>query len=131
MMTTKSATAILAATFLSIFISPLFSAEAPSDEIWVAIDATIKGPATAAVEYYGTLNKKVLEGTLTKTTPSSFLKLSHAGWMEGGKMQWLPEATQSGTTCGYSDVMYLRIETVTRIVELDKNFVKNHLLQIK
>jgi hypothetical protein len=51
--------------------------------------------------------------------------------MEGGKIHWLSELTQDGAPVGFSDVVYLRVETVTRIVELDEKFVKRYLLQTK
>jgi hypothetical protein len=51
--------------------------------------------------------------------------------MEDGQLKRLAEATEGGTTRGYSDVMYFRVETVTRIVELDNSFVKKYMLPTK
>jgi hypothetical protein len=131
MITIKYATLILVTFSLSIFMAPLSFAQEPSDEVWVSIAATLKGIAMPPIEYYGTLNRKVFEETLARTIPSGFLKLRHAAWMEGGRLHRLSEATQDGATYGYSDVLYLRVETVTRIIELDPSFVKQHLLQTK
>ena len=83
------------------------------------------------VNYYGALNRKIFEETLARTMPSGFLKLTHVCWMEGGKVRSLAEVTQDGAPVGLSDVMYLRVETVTRIVELDNKFVKQQILQTK
>ena len=122
---------IFAAVALSICASPLSCGEEPSDEIWVSIAANIKGVGMPMSEYYGALDRKVFEETLTRTLPSGFLKLRHVAWLEGEKIHWLSESTQDGSIYGYSDVLYLRVETVTRIVELDKTFVKQHMLQKK
>jgi hypothetical protein len=130
-LTMKYATAIFAVVSLWICMSQLSSAKEPSDEIWVSLDATIKGVGLPTVNYYGALNRKVFEETLARTVPSGFLKLTHVGWMEGGKIHWLSELTQDGAPVGFSDVVYLRVETVTRIVELDEKFVKRYLLQTK
>lgn len=129
-MTFKSIIVVFTAT-VWLSTQPSSSAEEPSEKIWVCIDATIKGLGMPTVEYYGALDRKVFEETLTRTMPSGFLKLTHVGWMEGGKMHWIAEVTQDGNPMGFSDVLYLRVETVTRIVELDKNFVKQHVLQTK
>jgi hypothetical protein len=109
----------------------LFSADEPSGEIWVSLDATIKGVGQSTINYYGALDRKVFEATLERTVPSGFIKLTHTGWMEGGKIHWLADLTQDGEPVGFSDVVYIRVESITRIVELDKKFVKKHLLDGK
>jgi hypothetical protein len=119
------------ATFSSLLFLPSSVAQEPSTEIWVAIDATMKGLGAEVVEYYGALDKKVFDETLTRTMPSGFLRLTHTSWMEAGELKRLAESSEGGTTRGYSDVMYFRIETVTRIVELDSGFVKKYMLQTK
>jgi hypothetical protein len=127
----KSRFTILA-TFTSFFcLSLLSAAQEPSAEMWVAIAATIRGLGESPVEYYGALDRKVFEETLTRTMPSGFLKLTHVAWFEGGQLKRLTESTEAGTTRGYGDVMYFRVETVTRIVELDNGFVKKYMLQTK
>src|ERR1700730_7018241 len=68
---------IFAAVALSICASPLSCGEEPSDEIWVSIAANIKGVGMPMSEYYGALDRKVFEETLTRTLPSGFLKLRH------------------------------------------------------
>lgn len=118
-------------TFASILFLPASVAQEPSSEIWVAIAATIKGLGSEAVEYYGALDRKVFEETLTRTMPSGFLKLRHTAWMEAGELKRLADSMDGGTTLGFSDVMYFRIETVTRIVELDNSFVKKYMLRTK
>jgi hypothetical protein len=127
----KSAIAIVITLTGTLWSSFTLSAQEPPTEIWVAIDATTKGLGSSAVEYYGALDRKVFEETLTRTMPSGFLKLSHTAWMEAGQLKRLAESTEGGMTRGYSDVMYFRVETVTRIVELDNAFVKKYMLQTK
>ena len=127
----KSSAALLTAFTFTVLIQPLSFAEEPTGEIWVAIDATLKGIGTPPVEFYGALDRKVFEETLSRTMPSGFLKLTHAAWMEGGKVRRLAETTEDGVSRGYGDVMYFRVETVTRIVELDKGFVKKQMLPVK
>lgn len=130
-MITRTAAAVSMLLSVWMYTSLLSAAEAPGDDIWVSIDATIKGVGLPTVTYYGAINREVFEKTLERTLPSGFIRLTHVGWMEGGKVHWLAEVTDGGATVGFSDVMYLRIESVTRIVELDRNFVKQQMLRTK
>ncbi|MFN2623810.1 MAG: hypothetical protein ABR611_13310 [Chthoniobacterales bacterium] len=109
----------------------LFCADEPSGEIWVSLDATIKGVGQSTINYYGALDRKVFEETLARTVPSGFIKMTHVGWIEGGKIHRLSDLTQDGEPVGFTDVVYIRVESITRIVELDKKFVKKHLLDGK
>jgi|SRR5882724_3674481 len=127
----KYAITVLLVVGLLLCTPRLFSADEPSGEIWVSLDAAIKGVGQPTVNYYGALDRKVFEETLARTVPSGFIKLTHAGWMEGGKIHWLADLTQDGEPVGFSDVVYIRVESITRIVELDPKYVKKHLLDGK
>jgi hypothetical protein len=119
---------ILVSVCLLVFPAGVFCAGEPSEEIWVSLDAAITGVGQPTINYYGALNRKVFEETLARTVPSGFIKLTHVGWMEGGKIHWLKELRQGGELVGFSDVVYIRVETITRIVELDEKFVQKFLL---
>jgi hypothetical protein len=117
--------------WLLAFSSPVLSIAAPNpDEVWVAIRVLEKGAIQPAGEYYGALDKKVFEETLERTMPSGFLKLRHVAWLENGRIVRLAEPT-GGVEYGYGDVMYIRVESVLRIIELDEKFVKERLIRSK
>ena len=118
---------------LPFFFSLLFMVSVPChaqsvpDEIWVAISFSEKGSDQPPTEYYGTIKKTLLTNILNTAVPTGFLKLRHVAWMTGdGKIIPLSEARIKETKRGYSRDMYFRIEAITRIVELDDQFVKEN-----
>jgi len=101
-------------------------------EVWVALSFLQKGPQQLPIEYYGTMDKKYFplenyNGRGGLPAAGFFLKLSHVAWMdETGKIMPLSEARTNNSSQGYSRVMYFRVDTIVRIVELDPQFVKDN-----
>jgi hypothetical protein len=129
-MNSKHLTTVTIVWLLSLS-SPVAAIAAPNpDEVWVAIRVLEKGAIQPAGEYYGALDKKVFEETLERTMPSGFLKLRHVAWLENGHIIRLAEPA-GGVDYGYGDAMYIRVESVLRIIELDEKFVKERLIRSK
>jgi hypothetical protein len=54
------------------------------------------------------------------------LKLNHVEVITDGKLVPLSEANYQGTPFGYGGTIYIRIDTIFRIVELDDTYVKQN-----
>ena len=121
----------LAAVFFSLFVFCAVSArsfaESASDEVWITVRVADKGVGAGVSEYYGTVNKKGFADMVNAATPKGFLRLSHAAWMGSGGIVRLRDAKENGNAYGYSDVMYLRADTVLRMIKMDESFAKEHL----
>ncbi|MGB8356407.1 MAG: hypothetical protein WCD79_21090 [Chthoniobacteraceae bacterium] len=127
-------TKFLLALFLGLLLivpapgqTPTPSEKISQDDVWVSISFSEKGAEQPPIEYYGTIKRTMLTAMLNTATPSGFLKLSHAAFMtDDGKIIPLTEARIREMKRGYSREMYFRIEAITRIVELDDQFVRDN-----
>ena len=107
-------------------------AQSPSSgTVWVAVRVADKGPGQPGAEYCGTVDWKSVGALLAMPNPSGFLELNHAFWLINGKIIPLSDAGVSGINYGYENTVYLRIDTVYRIIRLRDSFVKEHALVAK
>ncbi len=107
-------------------------AEPPSDEVWVNIRFLANGPEQPVTEYYGTIRKADLTAMLGSTGKiAGLLKVSRVAFMENGQIAELSDTLLNGSKFGFKNVMYIRADTILRIVELDDTFVTQRLLPLK
>ena len=116
---------------LPLFLSLLFLVTVPchadpaSDDVWVAVAFSDKGPNEPATEYYGAIDRKLLTSIMAAPVPTGFIRLSHVALMSAnGRIVPLSE-TRGNIRQGYSRIMYFRVESIVRIIELDPQFVKD------
>ena len=127
-------TKFLLALFLGLLLILPAPAQTPAplekmspDDVWVAISFSEKGATLPPAEYYGTIKRTMLTAMLNTANPTGFLKLSHAAWMtDDGKIIPMTEAREREVKRGYSREMYFRIEAITRMIELDDQFVRDN-----
>jgi len=109
------------------FPGPLVSySQTPPDDAFVAIRFSDGADAQAIEEYYGSVDRKALAALQGNVTPNAFLKLNHVEVITDGKLVPLSEANYQGTPFGYGGTIYIRIDTIFRIVELDDTYVKQN-----
>jgi hypothetical protein len=99
-------------------------ADSTADQVWVAVRAADKGPGQVDSEYYGSVDRKAFAAMTNLSAPAGFLKVSHAAWLINGKLIPLSSASYNGVLYGYKDVVYLRMDTIFRIVELNEALAK-------
>ena len=121
--------------FLVLFALTLFpianavaapDAASGQDLVWVAIRASDKGLNQPGLEYYGSVERKAFNTAVTSPVPTGFLKLTHASWLSDGKLVAVSESSYNGNSYGYKDVVYIRMDTIFRIIELSDEFTKTH-----
>lgn len=95
-----------------------------SDQVAIAVRFTDQGPGQAVEEYYGIVEKKDLAALLSGPAPGSFLKLNNVIVLTGTDFLPLSDAGTDVTKYGYGTSLYVREDTIFRIVELDDAFVK-------
>lgn len=111
-----------------ILLSTSGCSKSAPDEFWIAIRFAHQGVGQANGEYYGKVEKKAFDSMLSATAPTGFLKLNNVAWMDDyGKIIPLPETTGTYAKYGYGCIMYLRTETIARIIVLDEKFVQQNL----
>ena len=94
--------------------------------VWVAIRAADKGPGQPTAEYCGTVDWKAVSALLAMPNPTGFVELNHAFWMVNGKVVPLSNASVDSVNYGYDNVVYLRIDSIYRVIRLNEAFVKEH-----
>jgi hypothetical protein len=127
----KSIHALFAMLLLALCAIPCLAADPQPDEVWVNIryQAGINLPAT---EYYGTIRKADLAAMLGSTGKiAGLLKITRVAYMDGGQLYPLAETLANGSKFGFKNVMYIRADTVLRVIELDDTFVTQRLLPLK
>jgi hypothetical protein len=98
----------------------------PNPDVWVAVRFLDQGPGQPVDEYYGTVPMMTLNA-VGSSGSTGFLKLSHVSVMTGGNLAPLSQVSADGSSLGYGDTMYIRVDTIFRIVEVDPGFVKLRL----
>lgn len=106
--------------------APVTRGETASGEVWVAIRVADRGTGQSGAEYYGSVDRKDLLAAVSAPVAGSFLKLSHASWLLNGKLSLLSDASYNGVNFDYGNVVYFRVDTILRIVELSDSFAKDH-----
>jgi hypothetical protein len=104
---------------------------ASQDEVWIQIRFLDKGAAQPVTEYYGLIRKDDFAAMRASEKPNEFLRVSHVAWMENGTMFQLSDTNANGAKFGFKNVMYVRADTILRIIELDDTFVTQRLLPLK
>ena len=102
------------------------------DEVWVSIRFQENGVEQQPAEYYGVIHKAdlaAMEGNGGKI--AGLLKMTRVAFMENGQVFALGDTLVNGSKFGYKNVMYIRADTILRIIELDDTFVTQRLLPLK
>ncbi|XDD51390.1 hypothetical protein AB3N59_06455 [Leptospira sp. WS92.C1] len=135
--------------FVLLIALPSSLMEAQSDKryVWVSMSIQDNGSTQAPAEYYGKIEESLFEKIADNTLQKGFFKLEEIFWTENGgwiKMNLFPlKGADNGVETdiskrrdasqyyGYSGTAFFRIETVTRITILDKEFLKKVLPSLK
>jgi hypothetical protein len=105
---------------------------ASGDEMWVQIRYLAWGPGKETAEYYGLIHKSDFIAVMgADQKPNLVLRVTRVSKMENGQIVPLSEENPSGAKSGLRNVMYIRADSIVRVVELDDTFVTQRLLPLK
>ncbi|HWB58069.1 MAG TPA: hypothetical protein VG733_01190, partial [Chthoniobacteraceae bacterium] len=91
-----------------------------------------KGIEQAPTEVYGLIHKTDLAAMLGANGKiNGFIKVSRVAVMLNGQIFQMADASDNGVKLGFRNVMYIRADTILRVVELDDTFVTQRLLPLK
>ncbi len=127
----KSNNALLIIIFAVCFVVSMCTyADAEKDDqenIWVAV-SLFDGRNRTVVEYYGVMQKSIFDGITINSITEGFFKLDNTSWMTDEGVVLMRDSKNAGRSSGYSGETYMLVKTITRIIALEKEFVKNNLL---
>lgn len=130
----KTFPSVFAILLLLLCVSPsvAFSQTAAPDEQWVSIRYQDKGVNLPATECYGLIHKADLAAMLGSTGKiAGFIKVTRVAVMENGQIFQQSDANANGIRLGFRNVLYIRADTILRVIELDDTFVTQRLLPLK
>ena len=111
------------ALLLSVAVHSPILAEDSEEYVWVALRTHDRGLGQGISEYYGRLAKPHFELLTDARAHQAFIQLDHAASNYDGKYVAMSTEEEEGKSLGYSNTIYLRSDTISRIVVLSKDAV--------
>jgi len=95
-------------------------AENPEEYVWVALRTHDRQIGQGISEYYGRVTKPHFELLTDARAHQAFIQLDYSASMYDGKFVPMSGEEEEGKSLGYSNTIYLRSDTISRIVILSK-----------
>ena len=79
-----------------------------------------------AAEYYGVVDQKTYESITSSLTKNKMVKLENVFWVNNeGKKERMSTTSRNGHRFGYTNTIFLKENSITRIVVLDEEYLES------